>query len=42
MKFSLELPVAECEYNLENTFGFHGKCSAQHINKIQLLDEMEL
>lgn len=39
MKFSLELPIEECEYNLENTFGFHGKRSDQHIRKIQLLSE---
>lgn len=37
MKFSLELPIAECEYNLENTFGFHGKRSFQHLDKINLL-----
>lgn len=38
MKFSLELPIDECEYNLENTFGFHGKRSMQHIRKIELLN----
>lgn len=37
MKFSLELPIAECAYDLENTFGFHGKRSVQHLNKIALL-----
>ena len=31
MKFSLELPIEECEHNLNNTFGFHGKnYSKQH------------
>lgn len=40
MKFSLELPIAECEYNLENTFGFHGKRSMQHIQKILLLNNI--
>ena len=25
MTFSLELPIEECEHNLNNTFGFHGK-----------------
>lgn len=39
MKFSLELPIDECEYNLENTLGFHGKRSQQHIDKIKLLNE---
>jgi hypothetical protein len=38
MTFSLELPIAECEYNLDNTFGFHSKRSHQHIKKINLLD----
>lgn len=40
MKFSLELPIEECEYNLENTFGFHGKRSIQHLNKISLLNNI--
>jgi hypothetical protein len=31
MKFSLELSIDECEHNLDNTFGFHGKnCSEKH------------
>jgi hypothetical protein len=38
MTFSLELPIAECEYNLDNTFGFHSKRSHQHIEKVNLLD----
>jgi hypothetical protein len=40
MKFSLELPIAECEYNLDNTFGFHGKRSFQHHQKISLLNQV--
>jgi hypothetical protein len=32
MKFSLETPIEECECNLDNTFGFHGKAySKKHI-----------
>lgn len=42
MQFSLELPIQECEYNLENTFGFHSKRSQQHINKIGLLNQVIL
>lgn len=42
MKFSLELPIEECDYNLENTFGFHGKRSAQHFNKMSLLNNIIL
>jgi hypothetical protein len=38
MTFALELPIGECEYNLENTFGFHSRRSHQHIEKINLLD----
>lgn len=38
MTFALELPILECEYNLENTFGFHSKRSHQHIEKVNLLD----
>lgn len=40
MKFSLELEVKECEYNLEKTFGFHGKRSMQHYHKIELLNNI--
>jgi hypothetical protein len=40
MRFSLELPIEECEYNLENTFGFHGKRSFQHYQKIDLLNQV--
>jgi hypothetical protein len=25
MAFSLEFPINECDHNLDNTFGFHGK-----------------
>lgn len=38
MTFSLELPIAECDYNLENTFGFHSRRSEQHVEKANLLD----
>ena len=38
MTFALELPIAECEYNLDNTFGFHSRRSQQHVDKISLLD----
>ena len=42
MRFSLELPIAECEYNLDNTFGFHGKRSLQHYEKINLLNQVTI
>ena len=32
MKFSLESCIQECEYNLDNTFGFHGKGEGAHFN----------
>lgn len=38
MTFSLELPIQECEYNLDNTFGFHSKRSQQHIDRVSLID----
>ena len=37
MKFALELPIEECEYSLDNCFGFHGKRSQQHYEKINLI-----
>jgi hypothetical protein len=40
-KFSLEHAVPECEYNLENTFGFHGKLHEQALNKIKLLENYD-
>ncbi len=48
MKFALEARIPECEYNLENCFGFHGKGEAfyhfdrgqQFKNKIALLDSV--
>ena len=40
MKFSLEHAIPECEYNLENTFGFHGKLHEQALNKIKLLNNI--
>jgi hypothetical protein len=33
-KFSLELPVPECKYNLNNCFGFHGKHTEQARKRI--------
>lgn len=39
-KFSLEHAIPECEYNLENTFGFHGKLHEQALNKIKLLNNI--
>lgn len=38
LKFSLELPIDECEYNLDNCFGFHGKQTEQQKDKIKLLN----
>lgn len=38
MTFALELPIEECEYNLDNTFGFHSKRSQQHIDRMSLID----
>jgi len=48
MKFSLEMKIPECEYNLNNCFGFHGKGIAWHhlgeheqfIQKNKLLNEI--
>lgn len=39
-KFSLELPIPECDYNLKNTFGFHGKLTEQSKNCVKLLDNI--
>ena len=46
MKFALEAKIPECEYNLDNCFGFHGKGDAfyhygqgqQFRDRIALLD----
>ena len=48
MKFALEAKIPECEYNLDNCFGFHGKGDAfyhygqgqQFRDKITLLDQV--
>jgi hypothetical protein len=40
-RFSLEHDVPECEYDLENTFGFHGKLHEQALNKIKLLENYD-
>jgi len=37
MTFALELPIEECDYNLNNTFGFHSKRSQQHIDRVNLI-----
>lgn len=53
MKFSLESKIPECEYNLENCFGFHGRGNPintsvhdgyyhQFQEKCKLLDEVEI
>jgi len=46
MKFALESKIPECEYNLDNCFGFHGKGDGDHFggegqqfkDRIKLLD----
>jgi len=47
MKFSLESKIPECEYNLDNCFGFHGRGEVAYVfqdggqqfkDKIKLLD----
>lgn len=38
-KFSLEHDIPEVEYNLNNTFGFHGKLSDQALERIKLLEQ---
>lgn len=40
-KFSLELEIPECTFDLSNTFGFHGKHHQQSIDKIKLLEEYD-
>jgi hypothetical protein len=53
MKFSLESKITECEYNLNNTFGFHGRGNPKDITvhdgfyhqfqeKIKLLESVEI
>ena len=53
MKFSLESRIPECEYNLNNCFGFHGKGNPESIDvhdgfyhqfqeKCKLLDTIEI
>lgn len=32
MKFSLETKIPECEYNLNNSFGFHGRGIAESVH----------
>lgn len=32
MRFSLESKIPECEYNLENCFGFHGRGNPENIS----------
>lgn len=40
-KFSLEHEIPECEYNLNNTFGFHGKLTKQALDRIELLKKYD-
>jgi hypothetical protein len=40
-KFSLEHLIPESNKNLDYTFGFHGKLTKQHMNKIKLLEKYE-
>lgn len=40
LKFSLELQIPGHDYDLDKTFGFHGKRSEQHLRKIKLLNEI--
>ena len=51
MRFSLESKIPECEYNLDNCFGFHGRGvvdavhdgeGQQFKDRIKLLEEIEL
>jgi len=53
MKFSLESRIPECEYNLNNCFGFHGKGNPESVTvhdgfyqqfqeKCKLLDTIEI
>lgn len=39
--FSLELPITECPHDLSKTFGFHGKHTAEAIEKCKLLNQYE-
>ena len=40
-RFSLEHAIPECEYSLENTFGFHGKLHEEARNKINELSKYD-
>ena len=40
-RFSLEHAIPECEYNLDNTFGFHGKLHQQALDKIKILESYD-
>lgn len=40
-KFSLEHEIPEYEYDLDKTFGFHGKLHQQAVDKIKLLNKYE-
>jgi len=53
MKFSLESKIPECDFNLNNCFGFHGKGRPEDVQvhdgyyhqfqeKIKLLDTIEI
>ena len=40
-KFSLEHVIPEVEYNLNNTFGFHGKLTQDALDRIKLLEKYD-
>jgi hypothetical protein len=40
-RFSMEHIIPESNYTLENSFGFHGKLTEQHIEKIKLLQKYD-
>jgi hypothetical protein len=41
-KFSLEHKIPEYEYDLDKTFGFHGKLTQQSIDKISILENFKI
>jgi hypothetical protein len=40
-KFALEIPIPECEYNLEKCFGFHGKHTQHALEKIKIMKDFK-
>jgi len=41
MRFSLECKIPECSFDLEKTFGYHGKQYSESANKLNLLNKYE-